>query len=95
MSVRLLYKIGTMSDGPPSDELDSPESIQEILLSMDCDDLQALSAQLRESYDLLYEETTTGVVVAPPSDSPAPCTVRAAVICRDIAALLDTSADMS
>lgn len=82
-----------MPPRPPSDELDSPGSIQEILLSMDCDDLQALSAQLRKSYDLLYEETTTGVVVAPPSDSPAPQTVRASIICRDIAELLDTTAD--
>lgn len=80
-----------MSYRPSSDELDSPESIQEILLSMDCDDLQTLSAQLRESYDLLYEETSNSVVIATPSDSPAPQTVRASIICRDIAELLNTT----
>lgn len=60
---------------------------------MNPNDLHTLSEQLRESYDLLYEETSDGVVIVPPSDSPAPRTVRASIICRDLAELLDTTAD--
>lgn len=80
-----------MSYRRPSDELESPESIQEVLLAMNPNDLPTLLEQLRESYDLIYEETSEGVIIAPPSDSPTSSTVRAVVICRDIAALLDTS----
>lgn len=81
-----------MSQEPPSGELEAPQPIQELLLSMDADELRGVSQYLRESYDLIYEETTDGVIIAPPSNSPASSTVRAVVICRDIAALLETSA---
>lgn len=78
-----------MPQGPPSVELEAPQSIQEILLSMDSDELRSVSQNLRESYDLIYEETADGIVIAPSSDSPASSTVRVVVICRDIAALLE------
>lgn len=81
-----------MPQGPLSVELESPQSIQEILLFMDPDELRIVSQSLRGSYDLIYEETTAGVVIAPPSDSPASSTVRAVTICRDIAAILETTA---
>ena len=80
-----------MSQGPPSVELEAPQSIQGILLSMDVDELRKVSHDLRKSSDLIYEETTEGVIIAPPSNSPASSTVRAVVICRDIAALLDSN----
>lgn len=80
-----------MSQGPSSGELEAPQPIQEILLSMDAPELRSVSQRLRESYDLIYEETSEGIIIAPPSDSPASSTVRAVVICRDIAALLETS----
>lgn len=80
-----------MSPEPPSVELESPESIQAILRSMNPDELRTLSHSLRASYELIYEETTDGVVIAPPADSLAPSTVRAVIICRDIAALLETA----
>lgn len=82
-----------MPPGPPSVELESPQSIQKILRSMDPDELRTLSHHLRESYELIYEESIAGVVVAPSSDSPTSNTVRAVIICRDIAALLETTAN--
>lgn len=82
-----------MPNDPPSTELDSPEPIQEILLSMDPDALHALSQQLRDSHDLVYEKTAASVVIAPPSNSPPSRAVRASVVCRDIAELLETAAD--
>lgn len=81
-----------MSHEPPSGELESPQSIQEILRSMDPDELRTHSHHLRESYELIYEEPTDGVVIALPSASPSPSTLRAVIICRDIAALLETAA---
>ncbi len=80
-----------MPQGPSSGELEAPQPIQETLLSMDADELRSVSQHLRESYDLIYEETSEGVIIAPPSDSSASSTIRAVVICRDIAALLETS----
>lgn len=81
-----------MSQGPPSGELEAPQSIQELLLSMDADELRGVSQHFRKSHNLIYEETAEGVIIAPPSDAPASSTVRAVVICRDVAALLETNA---
>lgn len=82
-----------MAYRPSSEEIASPEPIHEILLSMEPDELRALFRHLRDTYDLLHQEAATGVLVAPPSDSPAPSTMRAVAICRDVAELLDTTAD--
>ncbi|WP_122091243.1 hypothetical protein [Halalkalicoccus subterraneus] len=77
-----------MAGDTSSPDLTAPESIQEILLAMDQRELQALSKRLRAEHDLVFAETTSGTLVAPPSDSPSESSVRASVICRDIAELL-------
>lgn len=78
-----------MTGDSSSPDLTAPESIQEILLAMDRQELQALSQRLRAEHDLVFAEATNGTLVAPPSDLPPESSVRASVICRDIAELLD------
>lgn len=80
-----------MTADPPSADLTAPEPIQEILLTMDRDELQTLSRRLRSEHELVFAEATAGTLIAPPSDSPTDSSVRASVICHDIAELLDTA----
>ena len=45
-----------MAYRPSSEEFASPEPIHEILLSMEPNELRALSRHLRDTYDLLHQE---------------------------------------
>lgn len=80
-----------MTVDPSSSDLAAPESVQEILLTMDRSELLALSRRLRSEHELVFAESAAGTLIAPSSDHPEDSNVRASVICRDIAELLDTA----
>lgn len=77
-----------MTDDHSTTDLTAPEPIQEILLTMNDEELQVLSQDLRDEYELIHAEAADGSLFAPSSHPPSPAAVRAAGLCRDIADIL-------